>query len=199
MSGLDNKNLILAPVDWNLIDASVIMLTKSTTRVYVSDEIVYLNIQRPLTATNITKIRFYSKYSCSCWKLLAIKVARKEAPILIFIDELDSVGTSRENDEHVGTTQALVQLLFEMTHMDNKTARIVLVCATNLPHKIGMLQSCLNIKQVHCRWQGLWLVEFFSIKVGYENLYLFYDNKLKLLTKFLCLTPNAQHIVWKIS
>ncbi len=62
------------------------------------------------------------------------KEARKQAPCVIFIDEIDAVGGNRESG-HEERRQTLNQLLYEMDGF-LKTDKIVVVAATNLIHTL---------------------------------------------------------------
>ncbi|MFF3905652.1 ATP-dependent zinc metalloprotease FtsH [Streptomyces sp. NPDC001848] len=65
--------------------------------------------------------------------------ARKRAPSIIFIDELDAVGARRSGSGHIGGNdereQTLNQLLAEMDGFDQSTG-IVVVAATNRPEAL---------------------------------------------------------------
>src|SRR4051812_48612534 len=61
--------------------------------------------------------------------------ARKNAPAIIFIDELDAVGGHRGNDSVGEREQTLNQLLVEMDGM-NSTGDIVVMAASNLLDKL---------------------------------------------------------------
>ena len=65
------------------------------------------------------------------------KRAKRVAPCIIFIDELDAIGKSRSNDRRPGASneereQTLNQLLVEMDGFDTSTA-VIVVAATNTP------------------------------------------------------------------
>ena len=65
------------------------------------------------------------------------KRAKRVAPCIIFIDELDAIGKSRSNDRRQGANneereQTLNQLLVEMDGFDTSTA-VIVVAATNTP------------------------------------------------------------------
>ena len=65
------------------------------------------------------------------------KRAKRVAPCIIFIDELDAIGKSRSNDRRQGPNneereQTLNQLLVEMDGFDTSTA-VIVVAATNTP------------------------------------------------------------------
>ena len=58
--------------------------------------------------------------------------AKKYAPCIIFIDEIDAVGQKRTNSEGRWSTQTIEQLLVAMDGFDSKT-NIIVVAATNRP------------------------------------------------------------------
>jgi len=60
--------------------------------------------------------------------------ARKKSPCIIFIDEIDAIGASRENDVMTASrekSQTLNQLLVEMDGMLSKKFEVVVMAATN--------------------------------------------------------------------
>lgn len=61
--------------------------------------------------------------------------ARKEAPAIIFIDELDAVGGERGSDNNSEREQTLNQLLVEMDGM-NRSEHVVVVAASNMLEKL---------------------------------------------------------------
>src|SRR5919106_269913 len=61
--------------------------------------------------------------------------ARKEAPAIIFIDELDAVGATRGNDISGEKDQTLNQLLVELDGFDGRDA-IIVIAASNLLEKL---------------------------------------------------------------
>jgi cell division protease FtsH len=63
------------------------------------------------------------------------KEARENAPAILFIDELDAVGTARGNDVSGERDQTLNQLLVEMDGFD-ETQNIVVMAASNLLEKL---------------------------------------------------------------
>ena len=69
-------------------------------------------------------------------KLFAL--AKEEAPCIIFIDEIDAVGSKRcDNSDNTEHNQTLEQLLTEMDGFDTKnTDGIVVVAATNRPDSL---------------------------------------------------------------
>lgn len=58
------------------------------------------------------------------------KAARKKAPCIIFIDEIDAIGMSRDNAHHAWEVQTLNQLLNEMAGFERNKG-IVVIGATN--------------------------------------------------------------------
>src|ERR671917_1116040 len=63
------------------------------------------------------------------------RVARKQAPAIIFIDELDAVGATRGNDVSGEKDQTLNQLLVEMDGFASAD-NIVVIAASNLLEKL---------------------------------------------------------------
>ena len=63
------------------------------------------------------------------------RIARKQAPAIIFIDELDAVGATRGNDVSGEKDQTLNQLLVEMDGFSN-TDNVVVIAASNLLDKL---------------------------------------------------------------
>jgi cell division protease FtsH len=63
------------------------------------------------------------------------RIARKQAPAIIFIDELDAVGATRGNDVSGEKDQTLNQLLVEMDGFSN-TDNVVVIAASNLLEKL---------------------------------------------------------------
>ncbi len=62
-------------------------------------------------------------------------IARKHAPCILFFDEIDSIGMSRENVIDDIHRQALTQLLIELDGFQ-KVTNIVVVGATNIPESL---------------------------------------------------------------
>ena len=63
------------------------------------------------------------------------RIARKSAPSIVFIDELDAVGATRGNDVSGEKDQTLNQLLVEMDGFAN-TDNVVVIAASNLLDKL---------------------------------------------------------------
>lgn len=64
--------------------------------------------------------------------------ARKYAPSVVFIDEIDAFAQTREGSLHEGSTEALNALLSEMDGFsDNSAAPVFLIAATNFNSKKG--------------------------------------------------------------
>lgn len=66
--------------------------------------------------------------------------AKKAAPCLIFIDEIDALGGSRKNEKFAYSRQSLNQLLVEMDGFDQKD-NVIVIAATNQP---GLLDNALK-------------------------------------------------------
>jgi SpoVK/Ycf46/Vps4 family AAA+-type ATPase len=61
------------------------------------------------------------------------KVAREKTPSIIFIDEIDALGGSRQGHAYNSTKMLVNQLLSEMDGMDSVNDQILIVGATNSP------------------------------------------------------------------
>ncbi len=65
------------------------------------------------------------------------ELARKHQPSIIFIDEIDSIGNTRSNDDVGGERRMKTQLLTELQGLNSSpNERVTLVAATNLPWEI---------------------------------------------------------------
>src|SRR5438067_10765572 len=64
------------------------------------------------------------------------KAARKKAPAIVFIDELDAVGGHRGSDVSGERDQALNQLLGEMDGFTSSRKDVVVIAASNLLEKL---------------------------------------------------------------
>lgn len=65
----------------------------------------------------------------------AFEIARKNSPCIIFIDEIDSLGSKRNPNESSFSRQTLNQILAEMDGFE-KNKKIIVVGATNLENSI---------------------------------------------------------------
>lgn len=61
--------------------------------------------------------------------------ARKHAPCIVFIDEIDAVGSKRSSRDNTAVRMTLNQLLVEMDGFENNTG-VVVICATNFPESL---------------------------------------------------------------
>ncbi|CAE7287928.1 FTSH5 [Symbiodinium natans] len=61
--------------------------------------------------------------------------ARKHAPCIVFIDEIDAVGSKRSNRDNTAVRMTLNQLLVEMDGFENNNG-VVVICATNFPESL---------------------------------------------------------------
>jgi cell division protease FtsH len=94
---------------------------------------------------NESKAKFYAQSASSFVEMFAglgaarirrlFRIARKEAPAIIFIDELDAVGATRGKDISGEKDQTLNQLLVEMDGFGN-TDDVVVIAASNLLEKL---------------------------------------------------------------
>src|SRR5213596_1788577 len=94
---------------------------------------------------NEAKAQFFAQSAASFVEMFAglgaarirrlFRVARKAAPAIIFIDELDAVGSARGNDISGEKDQTLNQLLVEMDGFGS-SGRVVVMAASNLLEKL---------------------------------------------------------------
>ncbi len=72
--------------------------------------------------------------------LVVFEQAKKKAPCIIFIDELDAIGKSRANGNFMGGNdereQTLNQLLTEMDGFNAGDATVIVLAATNRPETL---------------------------------------------------------------
>mmetsp|Transcript_79251 Transcript_79251/g.183915 ORF Transcript_79251/g.183915 Transcript_79251/m.183915 type:complete len:746 (-) Transcript_79251:208-2445(-) len=61
--------------------------------------------------------------------------ARKHAPCIVFIDEIDAVGSKRSNRDNTAVRMTLNQLLVELDGFEQNNG-IVVICATNFPESL---------------------------------------------------------------
>eukprot|EP00930_Biecheleria_cincta_P069015 TRINITY_DN5680_c0_g3_i1.p1 TRINITY_DN5680_c0_g3~~TRINITY_DN5680_c0_g3_i1.p1 ORF type:complete len:744 (+),score=122.25 TRINITY_DN5680_c0_g3_i1:128-2359(+) len=61
--------------------------------------------------------------------------ARKHAPCIVFIDEIDAVGSKRQSRDNTAVRMTLNQLLVEMDGFENNSG-VVVICATNFPESL---------------------------------------------------------------
>jgi len=61
--------------------------------------------------------------------------ARQHAPCIVFIDEIDAVGSKRSSRDQTGIRMTLNQLLVELDGFEQNQG-IVVICATNLPESL---------------------------------------------------------------
>jgi len=57
---------------------------------------------------------------------------------VIFIDEIDSLGTSRDHDTHNWTSSHQTELFVQIDGMGNDNTDVLLIGATNIPWKLDM-------------------------------------------------------------
>eukprot|EP00919_Chromeraceae_sp_WS-2016_P073484 GHVR01173762.1.p1 GENE.GHVR01173762.1~~GHVR01173762.1.p1 ORF type:complete len:444 (+),score=119.86 GHVR01173762.1:882-2213(+) len=63
------------------------------------------------------------------------QAARKHAPCIVFIDEIDAVGSKRSNKDNTAVRMTLNQLLVELDGFEQNKG-VVCVCATNFPESL---------------------------------------------------------------
>jgi ATP-dependent metalloprotease FtsH len=61
--------------------------------------------------------------------------ARKHAPCIVFLDEVDAVGSKRSNRDNTAVRMTLNQLLVELDGFEQNNG-IVVICATNFPESL---------------------------------------------------------------
>jgi cell division protease FtsH len=94
---------------------------------------------------NESNARFFAQSASSFVEMFAglgaarirrlFRIARKEAPAIVFIDELDAVGATRGKDISGEKDQTLNQLLVELDGFDERD-EIVVIAASNLLEKL---------------------------------------------------------------
>ena len=108
-----------------------------------------LATQGKTTFFNVSPTTFASKWKGESEKLVRIlfEMARFYAPSTIFIDEVDSVGTKRHDNEHEASKKVLAEMLVQMDGIseynsndintdnndENKQKFVMVLGATNLP------------------------------------------------------------------
>jgi len=92
------------------------------------------------TFFNVKVSSLLSKYFGESTKLITAlyESARKHAPSIVFIDELDSITMSREDDQSDASRKTLTTLLAELDgFQDKKSDKLILtLAATNMPDKL---------------------------------------------------------------
>ena len=69
------------------------------------------------------------------------RLARENAPAIIFIDELDAIGGKRSTRDHQYMKQTLNQLLVEMDGF-MQTEGVIVIAATNFPESLDQYVLC---------------------------------------------------------
>jgi katanin p60 ATPase-containing subunit A1 len=167
-----------------------------------------------------------SKYLGEGPKIMSslFKVAREEAPSVVFIDEFDSIALSRSGDMHEETRRGLSTLLSELDGLQSKSSSkkfVLVIVATNTPESIDEaimsrfgkkieitlpdIASCIEILKIHTEKKGIALDD----KNLYDRLASYCVGK-KLSgrdIKFLCsdaisrmvdeMNPNLEELAQK--
>lgn len=68
----------------------------------------------------------------------AFELARENAPVILFIDEIDNIGSrfGGKREQHDDYWRSLINRLLELLDGTSKTEGVIVVAATNLPEKI---------------------------------------------------------------
>jgi hypothetical protein len=68
----------------------------------------------------------------------AFELARENAPVILFIDEIDNIGSrsAGRREQHDDYWRSLINRLLELLDGTSKTDGVIIVAATNLPEKI---------------------------------------------------------------
>lgn len=87
------------------------------------------------TFFNISASAIVSKWRGDSEKLVRIlfELARYHAPSTIFLDELDSIMSHRESQEHEGSRRMKTELLIQMDGLNKSEEHVFVLAASNLP------------------------------------------------------------------
>jgi AAA+ superfamily predicted ATPase len=66
------------------------------------------------------------------------RTARRKAPCVVFLDELDALGAKRSRSHHSGLRNAVNQLLVELDGVDNNNEGVFVLAATNVPWDVDL-------------------------------------------------------------
>ncbi|MHA1652435.1 MAG: AAA family ATPase [Candidatus Thorarchaeota archaeon] len=91
------------------------------------------------TFFNVSAANIVSKWLGESEKLVhtLFEIARKNQPAIIFIDEIDSIGTARSGDDVGGERRMKTQLLTELQGLASRSdERVTVIGATNLPWQL---------------------------------------------------------------
>jgi hypothetical protein len=69
-------------------------------------------------------------------------VARENKPAIIFIDEIDSIASSRSDSESESSRRIKTEFLVQMEGVGNSLDGVLILCATNLPWMIDSAVRC---------------------------------------------------------
>ncbi len=66
------------------------------------------------------------------------QTARRKAPCVVFLDELDALGAKRSRSHHSGLRNAVNQLLVELDGVDGQNEGVFVLAATNVPWDVDI-------------------------------------------------------------
>lgn len=90
------------------------------------------------TFFSVSSSDLVSKWMGESEKLVVqlFKMAREKAPSIVFIDEIDSLGSARGDSESEAARRIKTQLLIEIQQTSSSDKRVLVLGATNLPYML---------------------------------------------------------------
>lgn len=90
------------------------------------------------TFFSVSSADLVSKWMGESEKLVSqlFQMARDRAPSIVFIDEIDSLGSARGDSESEAARRIKTQILVEMQGVNSNDARVLVLGATNLPYML---------------------------------------------------------------
>ncbi len=104
------------------------------------------------TFFNVSAANIVSKWLGESEKLVhtLFELARKSQPAIVFIDEIDSIGGARSEDDVGGERRMKTQLLTELQGLaSDPDERITVIAATNLPWELDFALRSRFEKRIH--------------------------------------------------